>query len=111
MVNNILKQAAEKGLEAQTAPKDYVDETDGLLHCGVCRALTKNYGPLSGGILSYDMAFLVLLLTSLYEPEETVTTNTAEETGTSGLLIAGIVAVLAAAAGSGFWFWKRRKIG
>ncbi len=38
MVNNILKQAAEKGLEAQTAPKDYVDETDGLLHCGVCRA-------------------------------------------------------------------------
>ncbi len=38
-------------------------------YCGVCRALTKNYGPLSGGILSYDMAFLVLVLTSLYEPE------------------------------------------
>ena len=46
-------------------------------------------------------------LPGVYEPEETVTTSTTEETGTSGLWIAGVVAVLAAA--GGFWFWKRRK--
>lgn len=45
-------------------------------------------------------------LPGIYEPEETVTTSTTEETGTSGLLITGVVAVLAAA--GGFWFWKRR---
>ena len=43
----------------------------------------------------------------IYEPEETVTTSTTEESGTSGLWIAGVVAVLAAA--GGFWFWKRKK--
>ena len=46
-------------------------------------------------------------LPGVYEPEETVTTSTTEETGTSGLWIAGVVAVLAAA--GGFWFWKRKK--
>ena len=45
-------------------------------------------------------------LPGVYQPEETVTTSTTEETGTSGLWIAGVVAVLAAA--GGFWFWKRR---
>ena len=48
-------------------------------------------------------------LPGIYEPEETVTTSTTEESGTSGLWIAGVVAVLAAAAGGGFWFWKRKK--
>lgn len=39
-------------------------------YCGICRSLTKNYGAVSGVFLSYDMAFLVLALSSLYEPEE-----------------------------------------
>ena len=47
-------------------------------------------------------------LPGVYEPEETVTTSTTEESGTSGLWIAGVVAVLAAA-GGGFWFWKQRE--
>ena len=38
-------------------------------YCGLCRSLTKNHGMLSSSILSYDMVFLVLVLTSLYEPE------------------------------------------
>ncbi|MGI6027826.1 MAG: DUF5685 family protein [Candidatus Heteroscillospira sp.] len=38
-------------------------------YCGICRSLTKNHGPAAGGILSYDMTFLVLVLSSLYEPE------------------------------------------
>ena len=46
-------------------------------------------------------------LPGIYEPEETVTTSTTEESGTSGLWIAGVVAVLAAA--GGFWFWKQRE--
>ena len=38
-------------------------------YCGVCRALKKRYG-LSGQMtLSFDMAFLAMLLSSLYEPE------------------------------------------
>lgn len=48
-------------------------------------------------------------LPGIYESEETVSTSTTEETGTSGLLITGVVAVFAAAAGGVFWFWKRRK--
>ena len=48
-------------------------------------------------------------LPGIYEPEETATGSTTEETGTSGLLITGVVAVFAAAAGGVFWFWKRRK--
>lgn len=38
-------------------------------YCGICRSLTKNHGAIAGGILSYDMVYLVLLLSSLYEPE------------------------------------------
>lgn len=38
-------------------------------YCGICRSLTKNHGTAAGGILSYDMTFLVLVLSSLYEPE------------------------------------------
>lgn len=38
-------------------------------YCGLCQSLKKNYG-ISGQIsLTYDMTFLVLLLTGLYEPE------------------------------------------
>lgn len=43
-------------------------------YCGLCRALQKRHGFTSRATLSYDMAFLALLLSSLYE--------CAEETGT-----------------------------
>lgn len=39
-------------------------------YCGLCRTLKKSYGQLSRFTLNYDMTFLVLLLNSLYEPEE-----------------------------------------
>lgn len=41
-------------------------------YCGLCRTLQKEYGLLSRLTLSYDMTFLILLLSSLYEPEQTV---------------------------------------
>ena len=40
------------------------------VYCGLCRALSEKYG-LAGRLgLNYDMTFLTLLLSSLYEPEE-----------------------------------------
>lgn len=39
-------------------------------YCGLCRRLGKNNGAVSRLTLSYDMTFLILLLSSLYEPEE-----------------------------------------
>lgn len=39
-------------------------------YCGLCRALKERCGQLSRLTIHYDMAFLVLLLSSLYEPEE-----------------------------------------
>ena len=43
-------------------------------YCGICRELKRKYG-LSGQVsLSYDMTFLAILLTGLYEPE-TVKSN------------------------------------
>ena len=39
-------------------------------YCGLCRTLQKRHGDLSRLTLNYDMTFLVLLLQSLYEPEE-----------------------------------------
>lgn len=41
-------------------------------YCGVCRQLKKRCGSLSRLTLTYDMTFLVLLLSSMYEPEENV---------------------------------------
>lgn len=38
-------------------------------YCGLCRSLKEKYGTLGQISLSYDMTFLVMLLTSLYEPE------------------------------------------
>lgn len=38
-------------------------------YCGICRDLKKRYGVLGQVSLSYDMTFLAILLTSLYEPE------------------------------------------
>jgi len=38
-------------------------------YCGLCRALKAGYGALGQISLTYDMTFLVMLLSSLYEPE------------------------------------------
>lgn len=38
-------------------------------YCGLCKTLKDRYGRTGQMTLSYDMTFLVLLLTSLYEPE------------------------------------------
>ena len=39
-------------------------------YCGLCRTLKDRYGQISRLTLNYDMTFLILLLQSLYEPEE-----------------------------------------
>ena len=39
-------------------------------YCGLCRSLRARHGLSSALTLNYDMTFLVLLLSSLYEPEE-----------------------------------------
>jgi hypothetical protein len=39
-------------------------------YCGLCRALKVRRGSLSRMTLTYDMTFLILLLSSMYEPEE-----------------------------------------
>lgn len=40
------------------------------VYCGICRRIREQSGELARLTLSYDMAFLALLLMSLYEPEE-----------------------------------------
>ena len=39
-------------------------------YCGICHALKKRYGRTGQMLLNYDMTFLAILLTGLYEPEE-----------------------------------------
>lgn len=39
-------------------------------YCGLCQELHKRYGRIGQMLLNYDMTFLVLLLTGLYEPKE-----------------------------------------
>ncbi|MCD8192357.1 MAG: DUF5685 family protein [Oscillospiraceae bacterium] len=39
-------------------------------YCGLCRALHERHGTLARMTLNFDMTFLIMLLTSLYEPEE-----------------------------------------
>ncbi|MCR5796835.1 MAG: DUF5685 family protein [Eubacterium sp.] len=41
-------------------------------YCGLCKTLGQNNGVLSRATLSYDMTFLVILLTSLYEPRNEI---------------------------------------
>ena len=41
-------------------------------YCGLCHTLGKQFGPIGQMTLSYDVTFLHLLLSSLYEPEETI---------------------------------------
>ena len=42
----------------------------GAVYCGICRRIRLQSGNVARLGLSYDMAFLALLLMSLYEPEE-----------------------------------------
>lgn len=42
----------------------------GAVYCGICRRIRVQSGNAARLVLSYDMAFLALLLMSLYEPEE-----------------------------------------
>ena len=37
-------------------------------YCGLCQCLKKEFGQLSRFSLNYDMTFLAILLTALYEP-------------------------------------------
>lgn len=39
-------------------------------YCGLCRSLKEKYGLFGQMTLSYDMTFVIMLLTGLYEPEE-----------------------------------------
>ena len=39
-------------------------------YCGLCRTIQKRHGLLSRSALSYDLTFLILVLSSLYECEE-----------------------------------------
>ena len=39
-------------------------------YCGLCRSLKERHGSLARMTLTYDMTFLVLVLSSLYEPLE-----------------------------------------
>ena len=41
------------------------------VYCGICRCIRSRFGNTARLGLSYDMAFLALVLMSLYEPEET----------------------------------------
>ena len=43
----------------------------GSIYCGICRQIRERTSQVARLGLSYDMAFLALLLMSLYEPEET----------------------------------------
>ena len=40
-------------------------------YCGLCRCIQERHGTVARLSLTYDMTFLTLLLSSLYEPEET----------------------------------------
>ena len=40
------------------------------LYCGMCRTLRERYGNLGRFTLSYDMTFVAMVLSALYEPEE-----------------------------------------
>lgn len=41
-------------------------------YCGLCRKLKDNYGRIGQSTLSFDMTFLIILLTGLYEPDTTL---------------------------------------
>ena len=41
-------------------------------YCGLCQSLKERYGVLGQLSLNYDMTFILMLLTGLYEPEDVV---------------------------------------
>ncbi len=45
------------------------------IYCGICRRIREQSSQTARLTLSYDMAFLALLLMSLYEPEEKISPN------------------------------------
>ena len=45
-------------------------------YCGLCRSINSRHGLLSRASLSYDLTFLVLLFSSLYDSESSSGTNT-----------------------------------
>ena len=45
------------------------------VYCGLCHMLKEQYGWMARFSLTYDLTFLILLLTSLYEPEEKINTG------------------------------------
>ena len=52
-------------------------------YCGLCRELREKYG-ISGQItLSYDMTFVIMLLSGLYEPKTTRNRRNTEKNTTS----------------------------
>ena len=57
--------SAQTGLLTEEQRKRY-----NAFYCGLCRALGERHGAVSRMTLSYDMTFLVILLSSLYEPTE-----------------------------------------
>ena len=62
---------AEPGLLSEEEQERYR-----ACYCGLCRAIRDRHGQLARLSLTYDMTFLVLLLGSLYEPEETAGEDT-----------------------------------
>ncbi len=55
--------------KAEMKFKDF--DTYHSYYCGLCKSLKNDYGRRGQMTLSYDMTFLILLLTGLYEPETT----------------------------------------
>ena len=82
--------------------KDF--ETYRSYYCGLCHTLKKRYGRRGQLLLNYDMTFLALVLTGLYEPEEAKTRRRCalhpgrahEETESSALSYAADMTVLLA---------------
>ena len=62
MFGYIVPNQEALGEEDRTLYREY--------YCGLCSELHDRYGRSGQVTLSYDAAFLVLLLTSLYEEEE-----------------------------------------
>ena len=57
----------------ELSPQDLLSYQE--CYCGLCRMLKKHYGHAGRITLTYDMTFLILLLTSLYEPDDTEATG------------------------------------
>jgi len=53
----------------KTLSKAEIDRYQSV-YCGLCKVLRERFGQLAGMTLNYDMTFLILFLSSLYEPEE-----------------------------------------